>query len=406
MSHGRYPWQRALHNAAGELFSSGYPWKYALYIITYYSSTAVYQNYISVYFKARGLSVELVGVLMAAVPLVSIFSQPLLGSPGDRMRSRNQLIRILAVCSAAAMLLLKVSGNFWWLLGLIVLFAGFYTALQPLGDAVILEALAPERIPFGPLRLTGSVIFAIGSFFIGRFLNLHISWTVYLTSIALALLFVASYALPQSAGRQREHNKVSFLTLLKQKELALLLGLFALLQITMGYFYAYFGIFYISLPGGNVQLLGLCYLISAFSELPFLLLADKLFDRIGAGKLLCIAALAVSLRWITLAVSTNVYFIMASQVLHGWGFIVMMVSMSKYISFTVPVELRARGQTLLGIIGYGVARSVGSGIGVLLADRIGLQSGFFVTAGISILALVLYAPRYLRAAPLNGMLPQ
>ncbi len=380
----------------------GYPWKYSLYMMAYYLSTSVYLNYINLYFKSLNLNTTQISMLMSAIPLISIVAQPMWGSLGDRMKHRNTLLRILAASSAVSIWLFLMNPNFWYLLLVVLLFSAFFTALQPLGDSIILEALHDERRPFGPIRMTGCLVFAISSRIVGGFLNERMNWVVYLTSGMLVLVFISTYALPDVKGHQREKNKTSIFSLLKDGELRGLLIFITLLQVTMGYFYSFFSVHFTSLPGGTSALLGWCYLVSALSEVPFLLLADKLFDKLGAGKLMCISALALTVRWIILGTITNVMWVVASQVLHGWGFIVMTVSMSKYVSATVPEELRARGQMLLAVVGFGVARVVGSLGGGLLANGLGMQHGFYVTAGVAALALCVFAPKYMKRAALNG----
>ena len=46
--------------------------------------------------------------------------------------------------------------------------------------------------------------------------------------------------------------------------------------------------------------------------------------------------------------------------------------------------------------GFGVARVFGIALGGILAGSIGEQKGFWVSAAISLLALILFAPGYLR----------
>ena len=74
----------------------------------------------------------------------------------------------------------------------------------------------------------------------------------------------------------------------------------------------------------------------------------------------------------------------------------------KYISLTVPTELQASGQMLLAVVSFGIARVVGNLGGGLLADAMGRQNVFFITAGICLLTLCIFAPYYLRRKPLNG----
>ena len=116
--------------------------------------------------------------------------------------------------------------------------------------------------------------------------------------------------------------------------------------------------------------------------------ADRLFEKLGAGKLMSICALALTIRWILLASFPNIYVAAGSQILHGWGFIVMTVSMSKYMSAAVPDELKASGQMMLALVGFGIARVFGILGGGLLSEAMGgVQNGFAVMACISGAAL-------------------
>ena len=184
---------------------------------------------------------------------------------------------------------------------------------------------------------------------------------------------------------------------------AILLMLFAmLLQITMGYFYTFFSPHFVSLPGGTSALLGGCYFLSAVSETPFLLNSDRLFRRFGAGKLMCVSALMLSLRWIIVASCDNALVVMLSQLLHSMGFIVITVTSSLYIDRTVPPELKASGQMLLAVVSFGVARVAGNLGGGLLADWMGRQNVFYLCAILCGISFLCFTPYYLRHKPLNG----
>ena len=92
----------------------------------------------------------------------------------------------------------------------------------------------------------------------------------------------------------------------------------------------------------------------------------------------------------------NVTVTLFSQLLHGWGFIVMTVSMAKHISRTVPAELQASGQMLLAMVSYGLARAVGNLGGGLLADAFGRQNVFYLMAVVCAGTLSCFAPKFLR----------
>ena len=376
-----------------------YPWRYAAFMITYYTVNAIYQGYISKYFQLRGAATAQLSVLLAAAPMISIVSQPFWGMRGDRAKSRNRVLRLMILLGVGLILMLPLSRAFGWMLLFNALFAAQYTSIQPMGDSIILESLlARGNQPFGPLRLCGSLSFAVVNLVFGLLVGERFEWVIYLTAALLAGVFLSTYLLPPTPGHQAETGRrMSLADLFRVPGMPPLLALFMMLQLCMGYFYSFFSIHFTSLPGGSTSLLGLAYFISATSELPFLLNADRLFDRLGAGRLMCLSALTMLTRWVLLAACPNVAVVLCSQVLHGGGFIVMSVSMAKHINATVPAELKSSGQLLLAVVGFGLARVFGILGGGLLSSALGgTRHAFLIMAGVCALALILFAPRYFR----------
>ena len=366
-------------------------------MMAYYITNAIFQNFLSLYFRDIALlSTQWISIVMASVPFVSMFTQTMWGSVGDKMSSRNRCLRILAVGAAVSVLALKVSSSPWWILPVMCMYSCFYTSIQPMGDSIVLENLQREGLNFGPVRLAGCLAFAVVSFCAGFYLDSHLSSVIFMIAGLLMLIMLSSWILPETPGHQHGREKISVKVLFKQKDLMRLMGFMTLLQMTMGYFYTYYSIYFTSFEGGSVSLLGLAFLISSVSETPFLLLSDRLVKKPGVGKLLVISGCVLTLRWILLASATSVYTALFSQVLHSWGFIVMTVSMAKYINLHVPDELKARGQMLLNVAGFGVARVFGIIIGGAIAASIGVRNGFWASAAISTLALILFAPHYLK----------
>ena len=383
-----------------------YPAIMALFMTAYYITNSIYQSYMSLYYTSISFSSGQIGAINAAVALASLGGQPLWGICADRISSRRRLISLLALASGCIALIFRMTRLFLPLMILAGIFAFFYTAIQPMGDSVVLKRLEESGHPFGPLRLCGCLAFAVSGLFFGRIMRgsgrEHL--IPLFTAGMYAITAAAAFSLPASPGGQSKHaRRMSFSKLIKHRDLLRLLAFTGVVQITMGYFYTFFSPHFMSLKGANSSLLGMCYLISAISEIPFLLLADKLFDRFGAGKLMCTAALSLLIRWCLLALGKSIPIAMFSQVFHGWGFIVMTVCMAKYISRTVPEELQASGQMLLAIVSFGIARVAGNLGGGLLADAMGRQNVFWICAGLCAIALCVFTPFCMRMPPLNGI---
>ncbi len=377
----------------------------ALFMMAYYITNSVFQSYISLYYTDQGLDNTKIGLMNSMIALVSVFSMQFWGAMGDRVKSRNRLLCLMCVAASGLILLLRASSAFPFMLITICLFAAVYTSIQPMGDSIILEALQREGRPFGPVRMAGGLSFAVVAMLFGAFLQAVGSsdTVVYAVAILALVIALASMNLPKISGAQKKGSKINMLAIFKNKELVVLFVFMSLLQITLGYFYAFFSpLFKYDLAGGNERLLGWCYFISATSEVPFLLNADKLFKKYGAGRLMCVSALTLALRWLLVALTHSAYLAMASQLLHFWGFIVITVTTSKYVQATVPDELKASGQLLLSVFGFGVARVIGYFGGGMLSDMMGRQNVFFICAAICIACFVIFTPYYLKRAPLNG----
>lgn len=376
-----------------------YPVRFAFFLMAYYMTNSVFQGYSSLYYTSIGFSSAQIGAIFAAIALVSVFSQPFWGQCGDRVASRNRLIRGLVLAASLSALSFLLTRQFIPSLLLACVFSCFYTSIQPMGDSVILAALETRRQPFGPLRLSGGMMFAVTSLIFGSLLNIpgREVWAIYFTAGLCLTMIPASYALPHTPGYQSATGKrMSFRELFKNRDLMRLMFFMLPMQMTMGYFYTFFSPLFLSFEGSNGTLLGWCYFISALGEIPYLLLSDKLYEKLGAGKLMCISACVLTLRWIILAMTDNVTVTLFSQLLHGWGFIVMTVSMAKHISRTVPAELQASGQMLLAMVSYGLARAVGNLGGGLLANAFGQQNVFYLMAVVCAVTLILFAPKFLR----------
>jgi len=379
---------------------SRYPAHLGLFLMAYYVTNSVYQGYLSVYFKnVLGFNSTQIGSILAAVAIVSVITQPMWGTVGDRSKSRNAIIRWLCVASAAIILCLFIAESYIPVMLLTCLFAGFYMSIQPMGDSIILEDLQREDHPFGPIRMAGGLSFAFFNIIFGKILV----WagtddvTIWFIAGLLMCTLLSTFALPKTPGRQAVGGrKMNISSLFRMKDLMLLLAFVLPLQATMGYFYTFFSNHFITLEGANNGLLGWCYFISAVSEVPYLIFSDRLFKKVGPGKLLCFSAISLTIRWLLLGFVSDYRLAMFSQIFHGWGFIVMTVSLSKYISINVPAELKASGQMLLAVVSFGIARVIGNFGGGMLADAIGMQNVFFVSAAITIATFLIFAPRYLR----------
>ncbi|MBQ9196245.1 MAG: MFS transporter [Clostridia bacterium] len=373
-------------------------WGGAVFMAAAYGANAVYQGYIGKYFQQRGVEETALPWLLAAFPLMSAPAQMFWGGLSDRTGRRTAVLRAAILLSMLILTLYPAQRGLGGLLAIGGAFAGCYPAIQPLGDGIVLKKLQKDGQPYGPTRLAGGLSYALCSLAAGEALKDGYGAVPLIVCCGLGITLAASFLLPRDASAKEKRQSVSALRTLRLPYMKPLLALFMALQATLGYFFSYYALLFTALPGGGSRLLGLSLFIASVSEIPFLLLGDRLFKRFGAGKLMLLSAAALSLRYLILGLCRSVAVAMASQLLHGLGFVVIAFSMAKYLSLAAPEELRSGGQTLVSAAGFGIARVLGG-----LAGRVvDLRTGFLIMAAAGGLTFVMFLPVFSRLPPLNG----
>lgn len=365
--------------------------RYALFPAGYYGANAVYQGYISLYYTHLGFGNAQLGIISAATAVATLLLQPLWGMLGDRAKSRRVLLACLTFAAACTLPLAATGRSFILQIGAAFLFYGFFCALLPLSDAILLECGDGH---FGAYRLAGGASFAIvGALFGMASKHMGTRGAVWCATALLLLTAASALCLPTAPGTGRTRNNP--FALLQDARLRTMLLFLLPLQMTMGYFYTFYAPWFQGLGGGD-GMLGLGYLISAASEAPYLLLSGRIYHRFGAAKPMCAAALMMALRWLLLGFARSPLTALMSQILHGGGFIVLSVSMARWLGEHAPKELRASAQALLNMTNFGIARISGNLLGGMVAQKLGRGGAFIACATVCLLCAGVFILRIVR----------
>ncbi|MFC6458394.1 MFS transporter [Paenibacillus vulneris] len=357
---------------------------FLLFYTIVYMGNAVYGTYIPVYFQSVGATPAQIGTLLSLGPLVAVLAQPLWGMVGDRAKTKNSVLACLLIGSGVMVLLFPLSSAFYYLLIMVCLFTFFQTSIFAISDAITLEELDKQkRWSFGGIRLGGTFGFAMMSIVFGYLAKIHIDYLfpVFAGVMLASLLLLTRF--PKISGYQSASNKMQIWVLFKNRKLMTYLAINLVLQITLGYYYSFFPIYFRELGADNAMI-GWSMVISSLSEIPFLLFANRLMQRVRLIHILLISSLATALRWLSFSFTENPYWVLPAQALHGLIFIVLTVTMAMYINREVPKELKASGQTLNGLLSLGVARIIGSFFGGFASEAYGMRHVFMFNAWIAL----------------------
>ncbi|PLT45957.1 putative 3-phenylpropionic acid transporter [Paenibacillus pasadenensis] len=364
---------------------------YFWFYFVLYSANAIYGTFAPVYFRQLGYGSSDIGLLLSIGPFIAVLAQPAWGSLADKARSKNAVLAALLAGSGLSMLLFPLSSALPWLIVAVGLFTLFQSSTGAITDAITLEALGREASRFGRIRIGGTLGFAAMSVGFGIYaekVRLEGMFTAYAAVMGATLLLLLLY--PRVRGHQFGGRKLNFLHLLRNRRLMLYMGLCFAIHMTLGYYYAFFPLYFTEIGAGK-DLLGWSMVVSALGELPFLLLSALILKRFSVSAILLAAGGVSALRWLLYAEIGSIYGALAVQALHGLTFIVVAVTMSVYINKEVAPELRASGQTLNALLNAGAARIIGTYAGGYAVEASSLQDVFRYAGLLLLAALALFA---------------
>lgn len=353
---------------------------YLLYFLTF-AASGVLTPYLSLLYKGVGLSDGAVGVLAAVGPAASLLARPLWGIRGDRGKSKTSLLRLALAGSLLSGVCLLLARSLLILVPVVAALFVFSSAVQPLSDTVALEALEHSGAGFSPIRMTGSLGYAVVAVASGWLLERDIRLLVpVFVAISLGGL-LSTLDLPHVAGHQTPGNRRRFWDVLGDRWLVVAYVYVLLLQTTAAYNSTFQSIAMKS-TGINVGFMGLAYMVGSLSQYPFLWYADRILDRFGTRNVLVASGLVHGLRWLLWGVlALHPAVVLLTQLLHGGTYMVLYYSLARYVNDRVPRELKASGQMLNSVVLSGLSAMLGGALGGAMAASYSIATGYLVAAG-------------------------
>ena len=381
---------------------TAFPFGVLPYFICYYMCSATYSTYYANYLVERGIDKGEIGSIMALSPIIALLVQPVWGMAGDRVKWKNTL---LAVLTGGTSLVLFAGGfvnSTLYAYAVVCSYAFFSTSITPLMETITLEALQKGRYAYGPVRLIGSVAYAVTAPVIGLVMADHYAMAPFFAAMFMGLGLMAVLFMPKVAGHGHgKKNRANVLQLFKHKQLMLLMGFTIVLMLSMSYYNTYFSLYFQEM-GASSTVLGIAFFVQAMGEVPFLLVGDKVLRKIGAGRVLLLCAAAITVRMLCIGVSTNIPFVLVTQLLHGLSIVTMNFTMAKFVNVIVPEELKSSGQMLVSVVGFGIARAVGAWISGMMVNAVGMRVPFFVSSAVALMGLIVFGCIILRSPELKN----
>lgn len=341
------------------------------------------------YFGEIGLSDSLIGLLLSLPAIAGVCVQPIWGALTDRIRLKRMLLAALLAMLAAACFALDRLTSFLPLLIVLALYSVLQLPISPIYATISLEYTREIEKPYGPIRLVGTVGYQAGALLTGVLLQGSLVGIYRLLGLVMIASCAVSCFLPPVRGHQHGHAKVSMKALLGDKHLVLLVGMVFIGTITSQFYMAFFAKHLGDLNIDNAMT-GIMLFVSVFLELPFLLFADKLARKTSIWNWVLIGYGFSAVRWLGIALSKSVLPIMIFQIPAVTVMACFEYMPAVYVNQRAPKELKGSAQNALMIVSFGVSKVVGSLLGGLISDQVGIPVVFAGNGLMLVLAIAAF----------------
>ena len=350
----------------------------------FWGSYASLWSYRTVFLLHHGFTNSQIGLVSSLALLLPMAVHPLLSSLAGR--SHRATSRALAM-ALTALSMVCCAGI--WLFDhdtvysvLLIVIGVALTVPVPYFNAMSMEfVMRGVDLNFGASRSCGSVSFSVVSLVMGaaleRFaptLTLPV-FLVFSGALLLALLLFR-YPLPEISGQQAkdEPAALSNAALLRRyPRFALMLAACFLLvcsQMTLNTFMIQIA----GKVGGGESVTGTAYFLSAFSELPAMLLFARARRKFSLRTLLMFSGVFCVIRTTCFLLAGSVPMLYVACALQFFAYAVMALATVYYVAEELDSANQAKGQSLIYILPSGVGAAFGSFVGGWLLDLGGVDA--------------------------------
>ncbi|MBC7438023.1 MAG: MFS transporter, partial [Bdellovibrionales bacterium] len=356
---------------------------------TYFAHIGFFNPYLPLWLKELGLPILVISLLTSVQSITRVFAPYAWGWLSDHTGERVRLLRFSACMALAASAGLWFSGGPVWLA--VVLFVIFIHtgSMMSLTEAAMAHLVAGDWGRYGRVRLWGSAgflvtVFAAGAWFEHFGMRHFPAWT----ALTLAAVLLCTWCLPDTREQVVADSapKLPVLPVLLEPVVR---WFFASLFFHVMAHFAIYGFLslYLDSLGYSHGMIGAMWAVSVLVEIVWFSSQGRLLGRLSmpAWLLLCGALMALRMS-ITAGMGQLLWALLLAQALHAMTFAGHHTACMAMVSQYFPGRLRARGQALFTIIGYGLGGTLGVLAGGAVTTRFGFVTMFWLAGLLGLLA--------------------
>ena len=358
---------------------------------SYFAHIGFFNPYLPLWLKELGFGLLAISLLTSVQSATRLFAPYAWGTLSDRTGERVKLLRYGATAA------LVFSIGLWFPLGGVAMFTVLLlmfthtSAMMPMSEAALAHLVSQggafDAKRYGRVRLWGSLGFLITVVIAGgwfeRFGMVHFpAWT----AVTLAAVVVSVWLLPDTkepAHPTEVHPDIR--PVLRQPAVRWFFAAVFFHVLSHIFIYVFFSLYLDSL-GYSKAVIGVLWAVSVVIEIGWFFTQGRWLPKHSLTGWLVLASALMALRMgLTAGLPLVWPLLLVAQALHAITFAAHHTVCIALLSHHFPGRLRARGQALYTVVGYGLPGVMGGLGGGLLSSAMGLVSVFWLS---SVCALV------------------
>ena len=338
------------------------------------------------FFKEVGFSGTEIGLYLSIFPLAKFTVTNQWALRFTKSKNRHLFLALCIFTSSISLIPLVYTHNKIVVAILLIIFATSRAGVIPVVDSIAISM--DGKIPYGRLRLFGSLGFIATSITGGMLMDKFGSYAFVWTFMSAGLLSIIpslfiNFSVDILKPTEKSERKLT-------PELKVFfLGL--IIYLTSFSFLSNFFNIKVAEAGFSQSWAGYMWSIGVLAEIFFLYNQDKVLKIFNVKTLIIISMLLAGVRYFATGYTDSLFVLCFFSAFHGFGYGTFHIGVMRYIKTCVPDKIKLKAQTMYSGVGYGLGSIAGSSISGIIYDVYGLRSVFLAAFFFcTIAAIVIY----------------
>ncbi len=326
----------------------------AAFYAAFFVVLGVLQPFWPLWLASRQLNAAEIGIVLAIGVGAKVIGLPVAAHLADRSGQRRRPMRQLALLSILSFALFALTGTFWPIILVSLLFFSLWPPVMALGESLTLMAARDRGFEYGRVRLWGSLSYIATALAAGSALSRVPADAVYWMILAgVALTLLSCLAVPDLRVPPSRLHRLPIVALLRRREILLLLAGCGLVQGSHAVYYA-FATLHWQAAGYSETVIGGLWALGVLCEVVLFACGAAAIRLAGPVGLMVIAGLAAAVRWLGTGVTEWLPALLLLQTLHAFSFGAAHLGAMHWISRHVDPALSATAQSLYSAVVFGL----------------------------------------------------